>query len=205
MIEIVPIADADIEATGAAMARAFWNDPLMGWALPDAEERSRKSEPLFVHGLRHARLVGEVLVPAGIPGGAGCGRKLPSPELPEERYIEAGLVNPEEVLGPEANRRFTTITDYVDEHMHRLVPPPCWYLGALAVDPAYQNQGIGGALVRAFLALADADRLPFCLWTTNPSNVAFYTGLGLEVVGEGNEPTSDLHYWIFRRLPASSP
>jgi hypothetical protein len=24
-------------------------------------------------------------------------------------------------------------------------------------------------------------------------------------VGEGNEPTSDLHYWIFRRLPASSP
>jgi GNAT superfamily N-acetyltransferase len=199
VVQIIPIADADFEAAGAAMGRAFWNDPLMGRALPDEAERAARSGPLFSNALRYSKLVGVAYVPAGIPAGAACGWKLPRPELPHERFAEAGLRPSDEVLGVDANKRFSTITKYVDEHMFRLVPPPCWYLAALAVDPAYQNQGIGGALVRAFMDLAAADGLPLCLWTANPANVNFYFGLDLDVVGEGIEPSNDLPYWIFKR------
>jgi GNAT superfamily N-acetyltransferase len=199
VIEIVPIAEADIEAVGAAMARAFWDDPLMARALPDEDERSKRSGPLFVQGIRFSNLVGVTYVPAGILAGAGCGWKLPRPELPDRAYVEAGLEPPDVVLGPEASKRFSTITEFIDEHMFRAVRPPCWYLGSLGVDPAHQNKGIGGALVRVFEDLATADGLPLCLWTANLKNVKFYTGLGFEIMGEGVEPSSDLPYWLFAR------
>jgi ribosomal protein S18 acetylase RimI-like enzyme len=199
VVEIVPIADADIEETGAAMARAFWSDPLLGKAFPDEVERTERAAPLFADGLRYSQLVGLAFVPAGLAVGAACGWKLPKSDFSADQYLAAGVRSSDELLGTEANQRFTAITDAIDEHLFRLVPPPCWYIGVLGVDPAHQKQGLGAALVRSFIDLAGADGLPLCLWTANPTNLRFYKGLGFEVVGEGNEPSSDLPYWLFCR------
>ena len=106
-----------------------------------------------------------------------------------------------DLLGEAAYGRFAALTGYVDEQQARLIPPPCWNVSALGVDPAYQGQGIGSALVRAFLARSFADGMPMGLWTDKPANVSFYCGLGLEIVGEGVAPGSGVQYWIFRRDP----
>lgn len=58
-----------------------------------------------------------------------------------------------------------------------------WYLPWLGVDPAAQNQGLGGELLRACLERVDAEGLPAYLETPNPRNVPFYRRHGFEVTG----------------------
>jgi GNAT superfamily N-acetyltransferase len=193
-IEIVPLAESDIEAVAASLARAFADDPLLRYIQPNDGERKLNAPSLFVDDLQFARIVGVANVPAGNPAGAAYGWVLPIDIRMREK-----VAPPEPPADMEAFLRFVTVVSHIDAHMHRVIPMPSWFLAALGVDPAHQRKGIGSALVQTFLDRAAADRLPFCLWTTNERNRTFYRGLGLEEIGESIEPTSGLPYWILRR------
>lgn len=54
-----------------------------------------------------------------------------------------------------------------------------FYLEYLAVDPVAQRQGVGRRLIEAALGLADADRLPFFLKSSQPGK-ALYESFGFE-------------------------
>ncbi|MEA2585781.1 MAG: hypothetical protein QOF33_3866 [Thermomicrobiales bacterium] len=201
-VEVGPLADGDVVAAGAAIARAFQDEPMLVHVLPDPTERARRAPAFFAQGLAFARLVGAAYAPVAGPTAAVFGWPLPLEELPPERLAAAGLQPLPDVLGAEAAARFAALEASVEAAQARLVPPPCWYLAAIGVDPAHQGQGIGGALARAVLAQAAAAGLPACLWTDRAANLPFYRGLGMGLVGEGVAPGSGLRYWIFRRDPA---
>ena len=63
------------------------------------------------------------------------------------------------------------------------VPEPHWYLPLIAVDPACQGRGLGGALLKQALARCDADGLPAYLESSNPRNIALYQRHGFEILG----------------------
>jgi ribosomal protein S18 acetylase RimI-like enzyme len=200
-VQVGPVADGAIEAAGAAIARAFQDQPILQYTLPDPTERTRRAPALFAQGLRLARLVGAAFAPVKHPTGAAFGWPIPADDPTPEQAAAAGLEPLPDLLGEATYGRFAELTGYVAEQQALLVPPPCWHLSALGVDPAHQGQGIGSALVRAFLARSAADGVPTGLWTDTPANVGFYRGLGLELVGEGIAPGSGVPYWIFRRDP----
>ena len=79
-------------------------------------------------------------------------------------------------------------------HQH-VLSKPHWYLWVLGVDPVYQGQGVGGALLRAGLARADASHLPCYLETTNAENVPLYHRFGFLVEDERLIPDSSVHLW----------
>lgn len=201
-VEVGPLADGDVAAAGAAIARAFQDEPILVHVLPDPAERARRAPAFFAQGLALARLVGIVYAPVAGPTGSVFGWPLPMKEVPPERLAAAGVQPLSDTLGAEAATRFAALEGHVEAEMARLVPQPCWYLAAIGVDPSHQGRGIGGALARAFLADAVAAGLPACLWTDRPANLPFYRGLGMALVGEGTAPGSGLLYWIFRRDPA---
>ena len=58
-----------------------------------------------------------------------------------------------------------------------------WYLQLLGVEPDRQGSGIGSALVREHLRLADRQGVAAYLETTI-ENLGFYGELGFEVIGE---------------------
>ncbi|HZI78032.1 MAG TPA: N-acetyltransferase [Vicinamibacterales bacterium] len=60
---------------------------------------------------------------------------------------------------------------------------PHWYLPLIAVDPACQGRGLGGALLKRALARCDADRLPAYLESSNPRNITLYQRNGFEILG----------------------
>ena len=61
---------------------------------------------------------------------------------------------------------------------------PCWYLPIIAVDPHYQNNGIGSLLMKYALEKVDSDGLPAYLESSNPRNMSLYKRYGFETMGQ---------------------
>ena len=61
---------------------------------------------------------------------------------------------------------------------------PCWYLPIIAVDPHYQNNGIGSLLMKHALEKVDSDGLPAYLESSNPRNMSLYKRYGFETMGQ---------------------
>ncbi len=58
---------------------------------------------------------------------------------------------------------------------------PCWFLGAVAVDPAAQGKGLGRAVIEPGLERAEKEGYPVFLETSDETNVKIYERLGFEV------------------------
>jgi GNAT superfamily N-acetyltransferase len=91
-----------------------------------------------------------------------------------------------------------------DAALHRAVSEPHWYLDAIAVEPTRQGLGIGGSLLRAAAARADADGMPIVLLTYQPRNLALYRRHGYVAVCEGTLRGGELPWWGMRRDPGRS-
>jgi len=63
---------------------------------------------------------------------------------------------------------------------------PHWHIGPIGVDPAWQGQGVGKALLGSLLEMADEDGLPAYLETDVDRNVALYEKFGFHVIGQEN-------------------
>ena len=60
--EIAParLSESQIDDGAAALSRAFFDDPLQMYMLPDGNERERLSPPFFSRLIRYGQLFGEV-------------------------------------------------------------------------------------------------------------------------------------------------
>ena len=61
---------------------------------------------------------------------------------------------------------------------------PFWYLPMIGVDPAYQGQGIGAALMKHVLRIIDEQGATAYLDSTNPRNISLYQRHGFEAMGQ---------------------
>jgi ribosomal protein S18 acetylase RimI-like enzyme len=59
-----------------------------------------------------------------------------------------------------------------------------FYLMTIGVDPRFQGQGLGSAMLAANLTYIDTKRLPAYLESSSPKNVPLYRRHGFEVVSE---------------------
>jgi GNAT superfamily N-acetyltransferase len=75
---------------------------------------------------------------------------------------------------------------------------PSLFLSGLAVEPARQREGIGGALLEA--GVARHPDVPALLLTNSAANVRFYERHGFEVVGDEPMPEG-VPTWAMLRRP----
>jgi GNAT superfamily N-acetyltransferase len=190
---------ADLEATAAALARAFQDDPLQTYILPDAEERARRSPAHFASILRYGLLFGEVFAAPGRARGAAVVLPPDGWEITPERAAAAGFDQWPITLGAVAAERFSSALSVLEPLHHRDVPRAHWYVLLLGVAPDAQGTGLGRALLQPVFDRATAAGQPCYLETAQPKNVGFYEHLGFRVVVDMVEPTSGLRLWTFRR------
>jgi ribosomal protein S18 acetylase RimI-like enzyme len=198
---VAPLKEEQIKRASEMLARAFQEDPLGVYMLPDPEERRRLSPHHFGAVVRYGFLAEKVWAAGDLDGVVVCqppGRV----EFDEGAVKESGLLDEAEVVGEEAFGRFTKVMDAMEPLRRRDAGPRHWYVMVLGVDPSKHGQGVGSALLAHVAALADRDRVPCYLETAGPQNVRFYQGNGYRVVVEGVEPTSRMRYWTLRREPA---
>ena len=197
----VQLNPTQVDRAAQVLTRAFRNDPLLSWILPDPAKRRSFSPPFHSVFLRYGLLAGEVW--ASDPTIRGLAVFLPpgQREMNAQMLERSGFDGLESVLGQEAFGRFQSALEYMAPLRSSGVPVPHWYTMALGVDPEHQGMGIGRMLLNCMFQRADSEQVPCYLETTQPKNVPFYTNSGFSVIHDGADPASGIHYWTFRRNP----
>lgn len=198
---IVSLDRKDLPRAAACLARAFQDDPLQTYVLPDPAERAERSPGHFAPILEYGLRFGTVLTTAGEPAGASVWLPPGRAIVTDERAVEAGLDRLPDVLGAAAADRFFSVLSAVDPYHQTDVPRDHWYVLVLGVEPAAQGLGLGRALLAPKLEEARRDRLPCYLETAQPRNVPFYQHLGFRVLREIVHEESGLPLWTFRLDP----
>ncbi len=188
----------DVPAMAAAMARAFYDDPLMAWILPDGRNRLPRLTGLFATGYAKVDLVHhEVYTADGAMGAATwappgtwkLSTRQTLPALPGTlRWLRGGSLRFASALGTLARHH---------------PAEPHWYLAGLGTDPPFQRQGVGAALLAPVLERCDTEGVPAYLETQKERNVPYYGHHGFEVCGEVDVPGDGPHLWLMWRAPQS--
>jgi ribosomal protein S18 acetylase RimI-like enzyme len=185
---------ADCPAIARVQARAFFDDPLQSWALPDASTRLSILEYVFDLLSRHSSVPrGESYTDDSLATAAFW--VPPGPYVLSAAAADA-LVPMLELLGDETNARFQAAEDVMRAYRPAA---PHFYLQGLGTDPDRQGEGLGSAVMQPVLTRCDADRVPAYLESTKERNVGFYEQHGFEVVGREQIALGGPPLWLMWR------
>lgn len=178
-----PANRADVSALSATLGRAFFEDPVMAWMLPDADVRRRRLHKLFEAMTRHHHLSrGGVEVVLDDDGGIGAAALWDPPGQWRHTSAEELRALPAMLLTFGRSVRRGVVADDAMKAAHP--EEPHWYLAVIGSDPSVRGKGLGNALMRSRLDRCDAEHAPAYLESSNPDNIPYYQRFGFEVTGE---------------------
>lgn len=188
---------ADVPTLSEALARAFQDDPVFAWVLPDANRRRQRLPAVFAAFAETYLPHGETYV-AGDGAGAALWAPAGSEPVPEE-HAEAFGQRLAAALGDDADRAFEL--DALLEQHHPA--QPCFYLQFVGVVPERRGSGLGSRLLTTVLQRCDASATPAYLEATSEDNRRLYQRHGFETVGELTLPDGP-SLWPMWREPATA-
>ncbi|MFA1543164.1 GNAT family N-acetyltransferase [Actinomadura monticuli] len=175
-------ADADAAEIAAVLGRAFDDDPVWCWLLPDEASRARRLTGLFEVLLRRVHLRHGATEATGRDGATEAAALWDPPghwRVPV-RLQAAQAVPLLRILGTRVPITLRTL-GAIERHHPR---EPHWYLSVLGTDPPAQGRGLGGALLRSRLDRCDAEGVPAYLESSKERNVPYYERFGFRVTRE---------------------
>ncbi len=188
MVTIRRAMASDVSAASRTYGRAFADDPVIRWLVPDDEEYET-IHPRFFGYLARRWVAGATLwCTDDVVAVAGWN----PPGRPEVEFDATGT----EVEHPEWRlARFEALGERMREH----TPPELhWHLNMIATHPDWQRRGLAATLMAAGFELAARDGLPCYLETETIENVAYYRHHGFEVRSEWDVATDENvgpHMW----------
>jgi ribosomal protein S18 acetylase RimI-like enzyme len=192
-----PARKEDVRELSRTLARAFYDDPVMIWLLPDEKRRTGQLCRLFATMTRHHHLArGGVELACDGPGIGAAALWDPPNQWQETRGGQLAMTPTfVRVFGLRSMRGRA-----VQELMKRAHPEePHWYLGVIGSDPAVRGKGFGRVLMRSRLDRVDAEHAPAYLESTKHENIAYYQRFGFEVTGEILLPDGGPTMWAMWR------
>lgn len=195
---ITDVRDArldDAEAVATIAAAAFYDDPVMCWALQDGGARRAQLHSIFVglvydyvpdRGVVHVLEDACVAYWRGPDFGYGVLPPEGRPQPPQDSAVP---------IPQEAVERLIAL----DAAMHAAHPhEPHWYLNVLGTSPERQGTGLGGRTMDLVLATCDTAGIPAYLESSNPRNMTLYRRHGFEPTGEIPLPDGPSLYPMWR-------
>ncbi|MFG1957934.1 GNAT family N-acetyltransferase [Nonomuraea sp. NPDC049028] len=183
-MDLALVADpAVIELAGEVLARAFHDDPVVRWLLPDDPGTAL----MFTTLARYSHAITEAAYDAE---GAMAGAALWDP--PGHQPDEAGLPGFVEAMGERVSHGMVLEETFA---AHRPAEPH-WYLAQIGTLPEVRGRGVGGALLRT--GLARCTGLPVYLECSKESNVSLYEKYGFHVTEEFRLPDGPLVWGMWR-------
>jgi ribosomal protein S18 acetylase RimI-like enzyme len=175
MRQIVRSLGAHRAAVAAVHAAAFIKDPVVRYMYPEAATYLRHAADLLDAYGGDAVDQGTAFHTEDLTGSALW--FAPGRHGDDERI--GRLI--EDTIAPERKEAtyqlFAAMESNHPEERH-------WFLPLIAVDPAYQGMGLGGALLADMTRRLDLDGMPAYLDCSNVLNIPLYERHGFEIVAE---------------------
>lgn len=201
-IDVRPARKSDIGALAGVLGRAFYDDPVSTWMLPDDKSRAAGLAAYFGAATRHHHLAGggvEAACDGPVIGAAALWD--PPGRWRESRYAQFRMLPALiRAFGPRVSALSTgrTLADLLSAaHPEE----PHWYLAVIGSDPTVRGRGFGQAVMRSRLDRCDAEHCPAYLESSKFDNVPYYQRFGFAVTGEITLPGGGPTLWQMWREP----
>ncbi len=203
--DVERLSPADNSAVIAALARAFYDDPLFGYFLPDLVVQSKGLLSYMRAALADAAPFGDVWVARTDGKVAATAAWLPPGTYPRSarRELMTNLRGAPAFVrtGRRLAGAFRLLAAL--DGVHHEVKEPHYYLSLLGTDPLYQRSGAGSAAIQPVLDECDAQGLTAYLETQKEANLAYYARHAFELVRK-MEVTGVPPVWTMIRRPKTS-
>ena len=201
-INALPAKRSDISELSHVLGRAFYDDPVSIWIMPNDKSRAAHLQKFFATVTRHHHLAGggaEVATDGSTIGAAA----LWDPPGRWKQSARAQLMMlPSFILG--FGPRLTTgrrLGALLAQMKQQHPEEPHWYLAVIGSDTSVRGKGYGQALMRSRLDRVDAEHAPAYLESSKAENVPYYQRFGFEVTGEIVMPNGGPTLWPMWRPP----
>ena len=196
---LVRLTKSQIKPASKVLARAFQNDPLSAYWIPDAQKREDLLTPIFEVVIRYGVSHGEVYATSIALEGVAVWHSPGKTKMSVWSTIRSGGFSLVPKVGIRVISRMQSYDKYALALHQRLADFPHWYLAPVGVDPVFQGNGYGDILMKSMLVRLDIDGLPCYLETHREKNVEMYKNYGFTVVETGVIPGTELKHWSMLR------
>jgi ribosomal protein S18 acetylase RimI-like enzyme len=197
-----PAQKADISELSHALGRAFYDDPVAMWIMPDDKVRAAHLGKFFATVTRHHHLAGGGAEVATDGSTIGAAALWDPPGRWKQSAREQLMMLPSFLLGfgfrMTTGRKLGELLGRMKQHHPE---EPHWYLAVLGSDTIVRGKGYGHALMRSRLDRVDAEHAPAYLESSKFENIAYYQRFGFEVTGELVIPNGGPTLWPMWRAP----
>lgn len=187
----------DRDRIATSLARAFADDPVFRWMIPDARRR-RERLPAFFAAMFGIDLRRGTILTTPKRDAASFWRP-PGHAATPFGVMAARLGVLVRVFGVLGLWRALIVSRAIEAHFPK--GEAFVYLHFVGVDPSAQRRGRGAAMVRA--GIGRVPGVAIYLETARPENVSFYLRLGFVVVDEWTIPSGP-SFWSMRRAPGAA-
>ena len=146
-VELRPTERADVRSLSKVLARAFYDDPVMVFMLPDDEARAKALPPMFATLTRHHFLARRGSEVASRDGAIGAATLWDPPGQRKSSRWEELRMMPTLAWHFRSRGKQTQALGRAMEEAHP--EEPHWYLMVIGSDPTVRGAGFGQALMRS--------------------------------------------------------
>jgi len=193
------LGKAYVKPAADTLGRAFQNDPLLTYFIPDACERKSKSVHIIQCYIRYGVLYGEVYATSRNLEGVAVWIPSEKVDMTKWRAIRTGWPALYFKLGKSSVTRLSQVDESISSMYSRHAPFPNLYLQWLGVDPVFQGKGYASTLLEPVFARIDREHLPCYVETQNIKNVPMYQHFGFKIVEETIIPGTEIRHWAMIR------
>jgi GNAT superfamily N-acetyltransferase len=194
-INTLPARKADIGELSQVLGRAFYDDPVSMWIMPDDKTRAAHLRRFFATVTRHHHLAGGGVEVAS-DGSIGAAALWDPPGRWKQTPREQLMMMPSFIRGfgvrPKVGRKMGALLELMKRHHPE---EPHWYLAVIGSDLTVRGKGYGQALMSSRLDRVDAEHAPAYLESSKSENVPYYQRFGFEVTGEIALPDGGPTLW----------
>jgi GNAT superfamily N-acetyltransferase len=190
---------ADVRELARTLGRAFFDDPVAMWMVPDPGRRAKALPITFGAMARHHYLPGGGLEVASDGMQIAAAAMWSPPERWRTTRGQELRMLPSFLRAAGTRMARARQADALMKQNHP--EEPHWYLGVLGSDPTFRGGGYAWALMESRLSRCDEEHAPAYLESSKPDNVPYYERFGFRVTGELVLPDGGPTLWKMWREP----